>query len=88
MFELWDDCAEAGEPAIVEAGAAVRRMILGFIRAHLPAGAPDGFTAEELAALAAARHSHAVFQPYAEPASEPAPATPASDSAPAPVPRN
>ena len=64
LFELWDDCLEAGDPEVVEAAAAARRMIVGFIRARLPAGSHDAFTAAEIAALARTQHSHAVFQPY------------------------
>jgi hypothetical protein len=64
LFELWDDCVETGDPALVEAGAAARRMIIGFIRARLPAGSRDAYTAGDIAALARATHSTAVFQPY------------------------
>jgi hypothetical protein len=64
LFELWDDCVETGDPAVVEAGAAARRMIIGFVRARLPAGSRDAFTAADLAALARARHSATAFQPY------------------------
>ena len=64
LFELWDDCVETGEPDVVEAAAAARRMIIGFLRARLPAGSRDAFTAAEIAALARTQHSHAVFQPY------------------------
>lgn len=64
LFELWDDCVETGEPAVVEAAAAARRMIIGFLRARLPAGSRGAYTAAEIAALARTQHSHAVFQPY------------------------
>jgi hypothetical protein len=64
LFELWDECVEAGDPSLVIAGAAARRMVIGFIRAHLPAGSPDAFTAEELAVLGRARQSRAAFSPY------------------------
>ena len=64
LFELWDDCVETGDPAVVDAGAAARRMIIGFIRARLPAGSRDAFTAADIAALARTQHSAAAFQPY------------------------
>jgi len=64
LFDLWDDCAETGDAAVVAAGEAARRLILGFIRAHLPAGSADAFTAQDIAALARAQQSKAVFQPY------------------------
>lgn len=64
LFELWDECAETGEPGVVAGGEAARRLVIGFIRAHLPAGSPDGFTPDELAALARSKRSTARFQPY------------------------
>ena len=64
LFELWDDCAEAGDADLVEGGRAARGVIVGFIRAHLTG--VDAFTPDELAALNARRHSTATFAPYAE----------------------
>jgi hypothetical protein len=64
LFELWDDCAEAGDPELVAAAEAARRLIIDFIRAHLPAGSADAYTPAELAALARTRHSQAAFTPY------------------------
>jgi hypothetical protein len=64
LFELWDDCAETGDAAVVDAAARARSAIVGFIRAHLPAGSPDAFTSDELAALDAHRGSRAHFAPY------------------------
>jgi len=65
LFEMWDECAEAGDPALVEAGEAARRLVIGFIRARIPAGSPGAFTAAELAALARGKQSKAAFAPYA-----------------------
>jgi hypothetical protein len=64
LFELWDDCVEDGDPEVVAAGEAARRMVIGFVRGHLPAGGPDAYTPAELAELARRRHSKAVFAPY------------------------
>lgn len=64
LFDLWDECAEIGDPTVVEGGNAARRLVIAFIRAHLPAGSPDAYTSAELAALARARHSKATFLPY------------------------
>ncbi|HEX7835847.1 MAG TPA: hypothetical protein VF469_00210, partial [Kofleriaceae bacterium] len=64
LFELWDDCAETGDPAVVAAGEAARRLVLGFIRGHLPAGSAEAFTAAEIAALGRTQQSKAVFRPY------------------------
>jgi hypothetical protein len=64
LFELWDDCAEAGDPELVAAAEAARRLIVDFIRAHLPVGSADAYTPAELAALARTRHSQAAFAPY------------------------
>lgn len=64
LFEMWDEIAETGDPDLVRAGAAARAYLVGFIRAHLPAGSPDAYTPDELARLNAHRTSHAVFAPY------------------------
>jgi hypothetical protein len=64
LFELWDECAEAGDPDLVAGGQAARRLVVGFIRAHLPAGGPDAYTPDELAALSRVQQSKATFQPY------------------------
>ena len=64
LFELWDDCAETGDDDLVQAGANARRYLVGFIRAHLPAGRPGAYTPEDLARLNAHRRSKATFAPY------------------------
>jgi len=66
LFEMWDECAETGEPAVVEAGAAARRLVVGFIRARLPAGSANAYTAAELAAYNRSKHSSQGFAPYAD----------------------
>ena len=52
LYELWSDCADD------EAGARARAMVIGWIRARLPAGTGDAYTPDELARLAP-------FAPYA-----------------------
>ena len=64
IFELWDDAAETGTADELAAGEAVRTEVIGFVRAHLPAGGADAFTADELAALNARRLSKQRFEPY------------------------
>ena len=64
MFLMWDDCAESGWRELVAAGRHARRAIIGFIRAHLPAGSADAYTAAELRIFNAQRTSKAVFAPY------------------------
>lgn len=64
IFELWDDAAETGTADELAAGEAVRTEVIGFVRAHLPAGGADAFTAAELAALNARRLSKQPFAPY------------------------
>lgn len=64
IFELWDDAAEDGTAEEQAAGEAVRKEVIGFVRAHLPAGGADAFTAAELAALNARRLSKQRFEPY------------------------
>ncbi len=64
LFELWDECVETGDPALVAGGQAARRLVIGFIRAHVPAGGADAFTDAELAAFARVKQSAAAFVPY------------------------
>jgi hypothetical protein len=64
LFELWDECAEVGDPALVEAGEAARRLVIGFIRARIPAGGPGAFTATEIVELAHIQRSTIAFRPY------------------------
>jgi hypothetical protein len=64
IFELWDDAAEDGTAEEQAAGEAVRKEVIGFVRAHLPAGGADAFTTAELAALNARRLSKQRFEPY------------------------
>jgi len=52
LYELWSDCADD------EAGARARAMVIGWVRAKLPAGSVDAYTGAELAAMAP-------FAPYA-----------------------
>lgn len=63
LFALWDECAET-EDADGEAGARARAIVLGWIRAKLPAGSPHAFTAGEIAQLDATRTSRQHFVPY------------------------
>lgn len=51
LYELWSDCGD-------DAGARARTMVIGWIRAKLPAGSADAFTDTELATMAP-------FAPYA-----------------------
>ena len=64
LFELWDDAAEDGTPALVAAGDAARLAVIGFIHSYLPATSPDAYPAAELAALNARRTSKQPFAPY------------------------
>jgi hypothetical protein len=66
LFELWDECAETGDAQVIEAGRQARKLVVGFIRAHLPAGSATAYTAAELAAFARRKHSHEEFAPYTE----------------------
>ncbi len=64
LFELWDECAETGTEELVTAGQAARTLVVGWIRARLPAGLPAAYTADELAAVNRRRSSKAAFAPY------------------------
>jgi hypothetical protein len=66
LFDLWDECAEWGDDALVSAGATARSYVIGFIRAKLPADSPDAYNAGELAELNQHRQSKQVFAPYTE----------------------
>ena len=57
LFELWDDCAESGDPALVEAGEVARTFVMSVIRTKVT------YTAEELARFNARRTSKARFEP-------------------------
>ncbi len=63
LFELWDDCEEGTGPR-GEAGARARAIVLGWIRAKLPAGSPEAYTPEEIEAFTARRASKEPFTPY------------------------
>jgi hypothetical protein len=63
LFTMWDDCAE-GDGPIGEAGERARRMVVGWIRARLPAASPDAFTADDIARRSARRTSKQPFAPY------------------------
>jgi hypothetical protein len=63
LFTLWDECTE-GEGAAGEAGQRARLIVIGWIRAKLPAGSPDAFTADEIAQLGAHASSKQRFAPY------------------------
>jgi hypothetical protein len=62
LFELWDECAETGEPALVAAGEAARVALLDFIQ-HEMTG-PDAYTPAEIRAFNARRTSRVAFEPY------------------------
>lgn len=64
LFELWDECAETGAAPLVDAGRQARALVIGFVRAKLPAGSATAYTPAELAALNARRQSSATFAPY------------------------
>lgn len=63
LFELWDECSE-GDGADGQAGDRARGQVIGWIRAHLPAGGANAFTSAEIAALDAHRTSVQHFAPY------------------------
>lgn len=64
LFQLWDDCAEAGRDDVVRAAAQARATIVEFVRELLPRGSADAYTDAELEELNASRGSSARFEPY------------------------
>ncbi len=63
LFELWDECAETGEPEVIAGGDAARDYVIRFIQVKLTGA--NAYTPDELGRLNAGRHSKAVFAPYA-----------------------
>ena len=57
LFELWDDCAEAGTDELVVAGRAAREQVMGYIRSHVR------YTADDVARLNKLRRSKMRFEP-------------------------
>lgn len=64
LFELWDDCADTDDAALVDACARTRAAVVAFIQARLPAGSATAYTADELRAFNARRLTSAPFAPY------------------------
>ncbi len=64
IFELWDECAEEGSPAVLRASALARATIESFVRRRLPAGGPDAYPVAELALLDRHRLASRRFDPY------------------------
>lgn len=60
LFEMWDECAETGEPALVAAGEAARATLLAVAHERL---GPNAFTPQELQAFNARRTSRDRFDP-------------------------
>ncbi|HEY4059183.1 MAG TPA: hypothetical protein VGM39_21350 [Kofleriaceae bacterium] len=67
LFEMWDECVESGSEEMVGAGIQARHLVIGFIRARLPAGSRDAFITNEIAALNRQKQSKATFAPYDSP---------------------
>jgi hypothetical protein len=63
LFALWDECAE-GDGPVGEAGERARKIVIGWIRAKLPKGAPGAYSPEEIARLVAHKTSAQAFVPY------------------------
>lgn len=62
VFELWDDCAETGDPEVIEGGHEARAAVVAFIQAHFTGA--DAYTPGELHALNAHKTSQEPFAPY------------------------
>ncbi|MDQ3340934.1 MAG: hypothetical protein M4D80_37735 [Myxococcota bacterium] len=70
LFELWDEIVEPksrddlADEVLVEASRAARRAVVGFIKAHLPAGSAHAYSESELIAFNAKKQSSSKFAPY------------------------
>jgi hypothetical protein len=62
LFELWDECAETGDPALVAAGIAARATLLDYIQREM--NGPNAYTPRELTELNRRRTSSIAFDPY------------------------
>jgi len=62
LFELWDECAETGDPEQVAGALQARAEITRFIRQNLRG--PHAYTQAELARFNARKQSKATFEPY------------------------
>lgn len=62
LLELWDECAESGDPELVEGGKSARAMVERWMAVKLTGA--DRFTPEELAQFNAHRRSRATLDPY------------------------
>lgn len=61
MYEIWADSSDDKSEKLSRKG---RRIIEDFIRANLPEGSSDGYTAEELSRIAGERQNLPPFDPY------------------------
>ena len=61
LFELWDECAETGDPETIAGAQQARAEIMSFIRARLRG--PDAYTPAEVARFNARKQSRARFAP-------------------------
>lgn len=59
LFELWDDCAEAGDEEMIVAGRAAREQVIAYIRGKLP----DAYSPSDVERLNKLRRSHIPFAP-------------------------
>ncbi len=57
LFELWDECAETGDPEVIAGGEAARAFVMSYVRGKLP------FTPDEIRAFNARRQSKQPFAP-------------------------
>ena len=62
VFELWDDCAEAGDEDLVEGGAQARALLARWVQTKLTGAA--AYTDDELRTFNAKKRSKASFAPY------------------------
>lgn len=61
LFEMWDECAETGDPETIAGAQQARAEIMSFIRARLRG--PDAYTPAEVARFNARKQSRARFAP-------------------------
>lgn len=65
IFLMWDECAESGSSARMQASRAVRATIEAFVRQHAPSGSRSAYSLSELDRLNRRRRAQTPFAPYA-----------------------
>ncbi|MCD6497062.1 MAG: hypothetical protein J7M25_02015 [Deltaproteobacteria bacterium] len=64
LFDLWDECLDRDGTNLADMAQIARRIIVSFIRRHLPKNSANAYRSMELSLLNRHRNSKPVFSPY------------------------